>query len=164
MLLRFRIALSFLTRLPGGRHPVGDADLASSLAAFPLVGAVVGALAAVVLAGAARVLPPEIAGARACAALALATGGLHLDGLADTFDALGSGRDRDGRLEVMRDSRIGAHGATALALVLVVEIACFARLAAAGTEAVAGVDAAVAVARALVAVAMARHPYARTRG
>jgi len=51
------------------------------------------------------------------------TGGLHLDGLADVFDALGGGRgDRARMLELMRDSRIGAHGAGALVLVLAAKI------------------------------------------
>jgi adenosylcobinamide-GDP ribazoletransferase len=60
------------------------------------------------------------------ALLALITGGLHLDGLADLFDALGGGRGERARmLELMRDPRIGAHGATALVLVLFAKCALF---------------------------------------
>jgi adenosylcobinamide-GDP ribazoletransferase len=57
------------------------------------------------------------------ALLAMLSGGLHLDGLADTFDGLGGGRgDRARMLEIMRDSHIGAHGAAALVLALAAKI------------------------------------------
>src|SRR5437016_1160273 len=92
-------AFAFLTRLPVGGGPLRDADLGRSIAFFPLVGLVLG----LVLTGLASLL----------------TGGLHLDGVADVFDALGGGRgDRQRMLEIMRDSRIGAHGAAALFLLL----------------------------------------------
>jgi adenosylcobinamide-GDP ribazoletransferase len=160
-LRRFRVALAFLTRLPGGRHPEGEGELAASLAAFPLVGAVLGALLAAVLAAAAAVLPDAIAAVLATALLAAATGGLHLDGLADTFDALGSGGGPARRLEVMRDSRIGAHGAAAVALVLIAKTACLEQVAAAGPLALIG---ALATARWLAALAIAIYPYARREG
>jgi adenosylcobinamide-GDP ribazoletransferase len=48
----------------------------------------------------------------------LVTGGLHLDGWADTIDALAGGRDPEHRLVILRDSRIGALGATGLVLIL----------------------------------------------
>ena len=55
---------------------------------------------------------------------------MHLDGLADVFDALGGGRgDRARMLEIMRDSRIGAHGATALTLLLIAKVAALAQVA-----------------------------------
>ena len=158
---RFRVALAFLTRLPGGRDPEDESELAASLAAFPLVGALVGALLAGALAAAAAWLPAAIAGAIVTALLAIATGGLHLDGLADTFDALGSGADRARRLEIMRDSRIGAHGAGAVALVLLAKAACLEHLAATGPLALVG---ALATARGLAALAIRIFPYARPEG
>jgi adenosylcobinamide-GDP ribazoletransferase len=54
--------------------------------------------------------------------LTVLTGGLHLDGLADTADALGAGRDRTRVLEVLRDSRIGSFGTIALVFVVVLKI------------------------------------------
>lgn len=54
----------------------------------------------------------------ALAALALCTGGLHEDGLADVFDGLRSGRSREKMLAILKDSRIGAHGALALTVSL----------------------------------------------
>jgi adenosylcobinamide-GDP ribazoletransferase len=158
---RFRIALAFLTRLPGGRDPDSEAELAASLAAFPLVGAVLGVVIGGALAVSARWLPDAVAGTLAAALLAALTGGLHLDGLADTFDALGAGGDRVRRLQVMRDSRIGAHGAVALALVLLAKAACLEHLAATGPFALVG---ALAAARGLAAFAVHAYPYARADG
>ena len=63
------------------------------------------------------------------ASLAALTGGFHLDGVADLFDAAGGGRgDRARMLAIMRDSRIGAHGAVALVLILLVKTAALADL------------------------------------
>jgi adenosylcobinamide-GDP ribazoletransferase len=123
-------AFSFLTRLPlagrwtaPGAEDAPAAELASSLPWFPVVGAALGALAV----GAEQLLYPRFpTGVVAVALIAIAaalSGGLHLDGLADTFDALGGGRgDRARMLEIMRDSRIGAHGATALFLLLAAKL------------------------------------------
>ena len=55
-------------------------------------------------------------------ALALLTGGFHLDGLADTCDGIFSARTRDRMLEIMRDSRLGTHGGLALIFVLVAKV------------------------------------------
>src|SRR5918994_1725534 len=59
-------------------------------------------------------LPPFVAATIAIGFLALATGGLHEDGLADTADGFGGGRTRDEKLAIMRDSRIGTYGVLAL--------------------------------------------------
>lgn len=164
-LRRFRIAVAFLTRLPTGRLDVAADELGAAAAAFPAVGVLLGALGAVALCLAAMVLPAGVAAALAVALLALLTGGIHLDGLADSFDALGAGGDRVRRLAVMRDSRIGAHGAAAIALALVVKSACLEPLAAIGFAAALGsLASAFATARALAVVAIRIHPYAREEG
>jgi adenosylcobinamide-GDP ribazoletransferase len=161
MVRRFRVALAFLTRLPGGRDPEDEGELVAALVAFPFVGALLGAILAGVLAASAVWLPDAIAGALVTALLAAATGGLHLDGLADTFDALGSGGDRTRRLEIMRDSRIGAHGAGAVALVLLAKAACLEHVAESGALVLVG---ALATARGLAVLAIAVYPYARLEG
>lgn len=119
----FALAVQFLTRIP---VPVGAAYSPARLAAapryYPLVGALVGALCAVVYAFAHAALTPAVAVLLALAAGLLVTGAFHEDGLADTFDGMGGG-DRERALEVMRDSRIGTYGALALGVVLATKAA-----------------------------------------
>lgn len=106
-----RAATALLTRLPV-RLPDGR----SGSAAFPVVGAALGAIAAVpavLLAGSA----PAMGAMLALGVLAVATGVLHLDGLADTADALAA-PDAARAEAARRDPRIGAAGAVALVLVL----------------------------------------------
>lgn len=108
-------AVALLTILPCHRH-TGDGDWGRATPFFPAAGALVGlALAGLDLA-AAGVLPPPVRAALVLVAGAVITGGLHLDGLADTLDGLGSKAGRDRALEIMRDSRVGATGAAGLVL------------------------------------------------
>ena len=111
-----RAALAFLTRLPVGR--LDAADFARAPGWFAAAGLAIGALAAGVWWLAAAVWPPVLAALASVAALALITGALHEDGLADAFDGLGSGRPAERALEIMRDSRIGSYGVLALVLVI----------------------------------------------
>jgi len=105
------VALMFLTRLPV-RGP--QVALAGAVAAFPLVGILVGALGGgafwlAVLAG----LPLPAAALIALAATAISTGALHEDGLADTADGL-AGHTPEDSIRIMRDSRIGGYGVLAM--------------------------------------------------
>ncbi|HLS19992.1 MAG TPA: adenosylcobinamide-GDP ribazoletransferase [Paracoccaceae bacterium] len=113
-----QIALMFMTRLPPGPIRGEVPSLADARWAYPLAGLVVGGLAwcghALALAAG---LPPSVAAVSAIAIMALATGGLHFDGLADLADGIGGGRDAEHRLRIMRDSHIGSYGALALLLV-----------------------------------------------
>jgi adenosylcobinamide-GDP ribazoletransferase len=113
------LCLVFFTRLPLPALDFRDRRLADAVWAAPLAGlavAVIGALAYAIahLLG----LAAGPAAALTLAATLLATGALHEDGLSDVADGFGGGRDREGRLAIMRDSRIGAYGAAALALSL----------------------------------------------
>ena len=119
--MSFRWAWAFLTRLPGGAHPGNDADLGSSVGWFPAVGAVVGVLSGTVYWTLHGPLGPPLAAVLAVAAGVCVTGGLHEDGLADTADALG-GSSRSRRLEIMKDSRVGAFGVLALVLSTLVRV------------------------------------------
>lgn len=95
----------------------------------PLVGVGLGAVAAGLLAGARHLdAPPLLGAALAFATLALLTRGLHLDGLADTADGLGSGRPATGALEIMRRSDIGPFGVLTLTLVMLVDVTAAAAL------------------------------------
>lgn len=156
-------AVTFLTTVPIGRRVALDGeDVARATPLFPAVGALVGAAVAAVALGSTEVMPPLAAAGAALAAGALLTGGMHLDALADTVDALGA-RPRGRALDVMRDSRIGSFGAIALTLDLLVKAAALAALVAAGHVLVAAV-AAGALSRAVVPLLGAALPRARPEG
>src|ERR1700681_435483 len=115
-----KIGVLFSTRLPLPHPtPIGGADIARASWALPVVGMLIGLLGALVYGIAFHFnLPPLVGAALAVAATLAATGCLHEDGLADTFDGFGGGSDRERKLEIMRDSRIGTYGACALAMSL----------------------------------------------
>lgn len=123
------VALQFLTRLPVRLNRFEPAWLNDCVRHFPLVGALVGGVGAVVLAGAAQLWPAWVAAVLALAATVALTGGFHEDGLADTFDALGGVVPRDKALAIMKDSRIGSYGALALVLSLLLRATLMAVLA-----------------------------------
>ena len=118
---QFMQATAVLTRLPvaprdDNRAPEEGAVAAASWA-FPAVGAGVGGIAGGVLVLAALFgLGIGPAALLALVAAGLVTGALHEDGLADTADGFGGGRDRDEKLAIMRDSRQGTYGILALIL------------------------------------------------
>jgi adenosylcobinamide-GDP ribazoletransferase len=114
-------AIAFLTRVPVDRFAELDGMAVRRAAPlFPLVGGTVGALGGGIVDLAAGPLPPLAAAALGLGAVAVVTGALHLDALADTADALG-GMTRERRLEIMRDHAIGSFGSVALAVVLLFE-------------------------------------------
>ena len=87
----------------------------------------VGLIGALVLALTALLgLPLLLRAGLSTAALVAATGALHEDGLADVADGFGGGTTRERKLEIMRDSRIGAYGAIALALALILRVGALA--------------------------------------
>ncbi|MGN6243769.1 MAG: adenosylcobinamide-GDP ribazoletransferase [Motilibacteraceae bacterium] len=99
-----------------------------AMLAAPSVGLALAALAGVVAVGAdaAGLAPLPVAGL-ALAALALLTRGLHLDGLADLADGLGSARPADGALAVMKRSDVGPFGVVTLVLALLLQAAALAQ-------------------------------------
>lgn len=131
-----RAALGLLTILPVGH--IDDAPGRRALCAFPLVGVVIG----MVWVGVASGVAPWgglVAAAAVVAADAVVTGGLHLDGVADIGDMLGSRRWGADALAVARDPHVGALGVVALVSVLLVRFTLVALLLT-GTSPVAGVD------------------------
>lgn len=124
----FLLAFQFLTIIPvtisGG---ISGKDLSRSTAFFPVVGALQGLLAAVIARASLAEFSGETASVLAIAGLILCNGGFHLDGLADTFDALAvksagdERKDRDKRLAVMKGSTTGAIGVVAVVLVILLK-------------------------------------------
>lgn len=154
-------ALCFLTRLPLPNLQFSEREVGQSAAFFSWVGA----LLSLLLWSSAQAFAPL--GARTSALLLVAfwtlfTGALHLDGLADSVDGLSGGRgDRNRALEIMRDSRIGAHGAVALVLLLLLK---WTLLETALTQGDTSWLAAPVVARFACTLLLAFFPYARTQG
>jgi adenosylcobinamide-GDP ribazoletransferase len=116
-------ALRFLTIIPmPGMPPMAEQSIARAIPLFPLAGAVIGALL-VGLGLACDVLwDAWVRAVVIVVGWGIVTAGLHLDGLSDTFDAVMSWRTRERKLEIMKDSRIGAMGALALIAVLALKV------------------------------------------
>jgi adenosylcobinamide-GDP ribazoletransferase len=113
----FFCALQFLTRIPvPPLHGFEAAWITRCAKYFPLVGQLVGALSAAVLVGADQLWGAPLSALLAIAAGILITGAFHEDGLADTVDGLGGGKDAAQRLAIMKDSRVGTYGVLALIL------------------------------------------------
>ena len=129
-LTELSLAFSFLTILPVvDRRPASDETVAASFAWFPIVGFILG----VALIGEDRLLalvfPQVIRSVLIVISLTIITGAVHLDGLADTADALGAGGDHDRALDIMRDSRVGTFGASAIFFDLALKILALSTLA-----------------------------------
>lgn len=153
-------ALVFMTRLPVPALPASAFERSGvGTWAYPIAGLILGLLAAVIwgLAGWLGLSLPLQAGLT-LAALALMTGGLHEDGLADTADGLWGGHDVARRLEIMKDSRIGSYGVLALIFVVLLR---WVGLSEAGILAL---IAAAAMSRAILPVMMHFGPFARPDG
>ena len=156
-------ACGLLTRLPVlGARDAWNAARATRV--YPLVGALVGLIGGGVYWLCQLVALPSLPSALiAVAATVLVTGAFHEDGLADTADGLGGGTDKTRKLEIMRDSRVGSFGVTALILSVGLRAAAVAALAVAGSVTL-GLIAAHAVARGLLPAIMALLPLAQGGG
>lgn len=107
----FLIGLQFLTRLNLVKQTEWTMEgFGRSVLYFPLVGMVIGAFMALIWWLLQDRLSPQLIGLLLVAFEFLFTGGLHADGFMDTCDGLFSGRDRERKLEIMKDSRVGSNG------------------------------------------------------
>ncbi len=134
-----RLSVTLLTAIPlpravSERTTPEPTTVAAAMVWAPAVGLLLGILGAAVLLVADHPLGsgPLTSAGLTVAALALLSRGLHLDGLADLADGLGSGRPGPGALEVMRRSDIGPFGVITLVLTLLIQVAALAHAQAAG--------------------------------
>jgi adenosylcobinamide-GDP ribazoletransferase len=115
----FVLAVGFFTRLAVPAIPdFQEADLNHAARYFPLVGLLIGLIAAIVWWLATLLFPAAIAVLCSMAATIYLTGAFHEDGLADSADGLGGGLDKTRKLEIMQDSRLGSYGAVTLVGIL----------------------------------------------
>ncbi|WP_353893884.1 adenosylcobinamide-GDP ribazoletransferase [Proteinivorax hydrogeniformans] len=120
----FLLMIQFFTRIPIAKEFVLEKeDFAKGICYFPLVGLIVGFIngctyyvTSLVLEGIAPIVLTMLVNT-------LVTGALHLDGIADTCDAIFSARKKQKMLEIMKDSRIGTNGVLALFFILALKIA-----------------------------------------
>ncbi|MEU1886074.1 adenosylcobinamide-GDP ribazoletransferase [Micromonospora rifamycinica] len=124
-----RLALTTLTIAPVRTGRIDRTTAGTAMALAPLVGALLGGLLGAVLLLLAALTPPLVAAAATVGLAALLTRGLHLDGLADTVDALGSYRRGPAALEIMKKPDVGPFGVVALVVVLLLQTATLAELA-----------------------------------
>ena len=153
-------ALVLLTRLPLPALPDhAFSHGARAVWAYPLVGLILGGVASVIAWGASLLgLSPMLTAGLILTGLVLLTGAMHEDGLADTADGLWGGNDAARRLDIMKDSRIGAYGVLALILAMGLRWLGLAEVS------LGGLVAALIVSRAMMAPLMLALPHARASG
>ncbi|GGK69244.1 adenosylcobinamide-GDP ribazoletransferase [Amphritea balenae] len=122
-------ALVFFTRIPA---PAGvdfsSANLSQASRYLPIIGLLIGAIAAVIWWVTSQLLPQPIAILLSMLSTLLATGAFHEDGLADCADGFGGGWEKPQILTIMKDSRIGAYGAIALIMMLALKFSALSSL------------------------------------
>lgn len=117
--LHFKLATVFLTRLPVKiQQEVDDNALNYASGYFPLVGLLIALLLSVAYVVLSLLFPPELAVLLLVALSLLITGAFHEDGFADVWDGFGGGWTQAQKLEIMKDSRLGTYGASALVILL----------------------------------------------
>ena len=167
-----RAAIGFLTIIPVGAAAPVAGGLATARCWFPAVGLLLGAILAgidlalnagyPVFAQEHRPFPPLLLAAIITVALMILTRALHLDGFMDCCDALLGGFDRERRLAILRDSRVGAFAVAGAAGLLLIKVAAIVALPPAGRVWILAVF--PCLSRCAMLLALELFPYARTQG
>ncbi|HHW04089.1 MAG TPA: adenosylcobinamide-GDP ribazoletransferase [Thermoanaerobacterales bacterium] len=124
----FYIALLFLTRIPLPQVMLDEKKIASAVPFFPLVGSTIGGILSFIYFLGENILPLQVLSVIITASWVMVTGGMHIDGFADTVDGLFCGGSRDKKLSVMKDSRIGAYGTMGVVLLLLFKVSLLSAL------------------------------------
>lgn len=159
-------AAGFLTWVPIPGKIDGAFDLRRASRAFAVTGALIGFAAGVVVILCASLgMSSLMSAALTILAMVIVTGALHEDGLADTVDGFWGAADRDDKLRIMRDSRIGTFGVLALLFSVLIRVAALEQILSEGAfEAAAALVAAGAVSRHGMVALMRRSANARSEG
>jgi adenosylcobinamide-GDP ribazoletransferase len=159
-------AASFLTRVPIPGRAAGAFDLRRASRAFPVAGALIGLAAGIIVILCPSLgMSPLLSAAVGVLAIVIVTGALHEDGLADTVDGFWGAVDREGKLRVMRDTRVGTFGVLALLFSVLIRIAALEQILSQGAfQAAAALVAAGAVSRHGMVALMRRSTNARGEG
>lgn len=119
----FLEAVRFLTFIPLPARDASPEEVGRSTAYFPLVGVLLGSILVLADALLGKIWSRLLVSAVLVVLWIILTGGLHLDGLADTVDGLRGGREREERLAIMKDSRLGTFGGVAVFCLLILKLA-----------------------------------------
>ena len=119
---RFISILQFMTRIPINIDTGFDEEFHRTIKYFPSVGLVLGILIYIVGYVSLMLFDPFISSILIVLSLVILTGGLHIDGVGDTFDAIYSYRDKDRMLEIMKDSRLGTNSLLAIIFLILLKI------------------------------------------
>lgn len=119
---RFILILQFLTRIPINIDLGFDEEFHKTILYFPLVGFVLGVIVFLVGKVSLLIFDPYITATIITLVHVILTGGIHIDGLGDTFDALYSYRDKEKMLEIMKDSRLGTNSLLAILFLILLKI------------------------------------------
>lgn len=161
--MEFLLAVQFLTIMPVKiTKQIDENKMARSMAFFSFVGILIGTMAAVFQFAFASYFSLQIASLVSIVFTIAITGNLHGDGLMDTADGLLSGKPREKALEIMRDSRVGAHGVMAGIIDILSKYVLLTQLPA-GTQ-WAALILSVSIGRWAQVYGAARYSYARTEG
>lgn len=119
---RFIGILQFLTRIPIKMNIGFDYEFHKTMFYFPLVGFVLGILYFIIAIISLIFFDIDIASINVLVGTVVLTGGLHLDGVGDTFDGIYSYRDKDRILEIMKDSRLGTNALLAILFLVLIKL------------------------------------------
>lgn len=122
LITRLVLSFQFLTIIPlRVRDEISEEEIGKASAFFPLVGVFQGILLVFASLLLRKVFPMELTNGLLIFLLVLSNGGFHLDGLADTFDAIAARGDKEKKLSIMKDSTIGPIGVIAIVLTLLLK-------------------------------------------
>ncbi|HTY45020.1 MAG TPA: adenosylcobinamide-GDP ribazoletransferase [Patescibacteria group bacterium] len=160
----FLLSLQFLTIVPLGMKEADEKHLAGAAAYFPFVGLLLG----LALAGIGALLgmlnfPALASGVILVVAWVGITGGMHLDGLADTADAFLSARPKEEMLKIMRDPHVGVMGVVSLISLMLLKVSLLVGLGLAPARTT-GLLLSCVLSRWSAVLAMFLFPYARQEG
>lgn len=119
--MKLYTALLFLTRIPLPQIPIDEKKITVSLPFFPIAGYIIGVFLYLIYLFASNIFSEKVVFGFIIIAHFLLTGGMHLDGFADTMDGFFCGKPREQKLEIMRDSNIGAFGAASMSLLILLK-------------------------------------------
>ena len=128
LMTSLRAAIKFLTRIPIGFGQQSPTPLQRAVPWFPLVGALIGSVIGLIYMGFSQLLPSTVAAVLAVGCGIVLTDAFHIDDLTDRANPFAGGATKEAQPGIFKDSRLGTYRTSALALLLLLEMAALATL------------------------------------